>query len=177
MGKKMVEAEDLEQFFEAYEEVTGQRLILLEGGERPDFICARSSGQKIGIELTRPHHNHERVVWDRILAAGRRMTDFELLPAIYSVIKKKTRKLSLDGWRLPEATILVVKLVDYTFNSWAWLSESSLCSSFASTGFAEVWLADHTEWEAYRSVRLIGLHPAQHWGMRRQRSLEGKPYG
>ena len=76
MGKKMVEAEDLEQFFEAYGEVTGQRLILLEGGERPDFICARPSGQKIGIELTRPHHNHERIVWDRILAPGRKMRDF-----------------------------------------------------------------------------------------------------
>src|SRR6266550_3216685 len=84
IGKKMVEAEDLEHFFEAYDEVTGQRLSLLEGGERPDFTCARPSGQKIGIELTRPHHNHERVVWDRILAQGRRMTDLELLPAVYS---------------------------------------------------------------------------------------------
>jgi len=83
----------------------------------------------------------------------------------------------MDGWRLPERTILVVKLVDYTFNSWEWLSENSLRGRFASTGFAEVWLADHTGWEAYHSVRLIGLHPAQYWGMRRQQSLEGKPYG
>src|SRR6185369_4821851 len=176
MGKKMVEAEDLERFFEAYEEVTGQRLILLEGGERPDFIGARPSGQKIGIELMRPSHDHERVVWDRILAPDRQMTDFELLPAIYSVIEKKTLKSSMAGWLLPDRTVLVVKLVDYTFNSWAWLSESSLRGSFASTRFAEVWLADHTEWEAYRSVRLIGLHPAHHWGRRRQRSLEGMPY-
>jgi len=177
MGKKMVEAEALDRFLAAYEEVTRERLVVLGEGERPDFICARQSGEKIGVELTHPHHDHETVVWDRILAPDRKMIDFDLLPAIHSAIEKKMLKLSTNGWRLPEATILVVQLVDYTFRSWAWLSESSLSDDFASSGFAEIWLADHTTWEAYRSVRLIGLHPAHQWGMWCQRSLEGKPYG
>lgn len=177
MGKKMVEAEDLDRFLDAYEEVTSERLEVLEGGERPDFICARPSGEKVDVELTRPHHDHETVVWDRILGSGRRMMDFDLLPAIHSIIEKKTPKLSTDGWRLSDAAILVVQLVDYTFRSWEWLSERSLRDDFASTGFAEIWLADHTTWDAYRSVRLVGLYPEHNWGARRQRSLEGKPYG
>src|SRR6266536_5871270 len=144
LGKKMVEGQDLDRFLDAYEEVVAQRLDVLESGERPDFICARPSGEKVGVELTRPHHDHEKVIWDRILAPGRQMTDFELLPAINSVIEQKTLKLSMHDWRLPEATILVVQLVDYTFSSWAWLSETGLRRDFDSTGFAEIWLADHT---------------------------------
>lgn len=173
----MLEEINLDQFLDSYEEVAGQRLVMLEAGERPDFICARPSGKKVGVELTRPSHEHEMAVWDRIWAPDRTMDHYDLLNSIQCSIETKGLKLSSADWRLPKANILVVQLVDYTFDSFAWIREISLHREFASAGFVEIWLSDHTTLEAHGSVRLIGLHPMRYWGVHRQSSLEGKPYG
>jgi hypothetical protein len=55
IGKKMVEEEQLHHFLAAYEAVCGDHLTVISNGERPDFICQRSSGDIVGIELARSH--------------------------------------------------------------------------------------------------------------------------
>src|SRR5437867_8992017 len=123
MGQKMVEDEHLGDFLEAYEEVTGEVLTVLEGGESPDFICERPTGQCVGVELTRPHHDYETAKWDRCWAVSRAMNNFDLLDAVHGIVAKKARRRARAGWRLPSSTILVVQLIDYTFSSLTWFEE------------------------------------------------------
>jgi hypothetical protein len=177
MGQKMVEDEQLSDFLEAYEEVTGETLSLLQGGESPDFICERESGERVGVELTRPHHDYETTRWDRIWAVSRAMDDFDLMDAVHSIVAKKARKRAGAGWRLPGNTILVVQLVDYAFATFGWFSRQCLAQDFENYGFAEIWLADRTELDAFGTVRLIGLYPRDIWGPRYQDAFYRKPYG
>lgn len=177
IGKKMVEEEDLYLFLDAYEEVTGQALEVVGCGERPDFICRRLTGELVGVELTRPQHDYEIARWDRIWAESLAMDPYDLLDAIHAIVAQKVRKRLRGDWRLPANTILVVKLVDYTFGSLRWFSEQSLASDFASAGFAEIWVADHTQLDAHGAARLIGLYPSDAWGARHQGAFHQKPYG
>lgn len=176
LGKKMVEEEHLYRFLSAYEEVTGEALTLICGGERPDFICERASGRRVGIELTRPRHNYEMAQWDRIWAPDRTMDTCDLISAIYDIVRDKSAKLSEPDWRLPTSTILVVELIDYTFR-WPALADGIESDDFADTGFEEIWLSDNSTIEAFGGVRLIGLYPATICGTHQQSSLEGKPFG
>ena len=140
-AQKSLEQRQLSYFLKAYKEVTGQRLVSLdEYGERPNFICERPSSKQVGIELTRPHHDHDLVVWDRIWEPGCLMDSDDLSWAIYSAVANKRRKLKSGTWRLPRATILVVQLVDYTFDSLDWLKDTSLHHNYESTGFIEIWV-------------------------------------
>jgi hypothetical protein len=177
IGQKMVEEEDLCLFLDAYEEVTGQALEIVGSGESPDFICRRPTGEVVGIELTRPQHAYEMARWNRIWAESMAMDACDLLDAIHLIVAQKARKRLRGGWRLPANTILVVKLVDYNFGSLQWFSERCLVGDFASSGFAEIWLADHTEFDAYGAARLIGLYPSDVWGVHYQRAFHQKPYG
>lgn len=177
IGQKMVEEEDLYLFLDAYEEVTGQALEVVGCGERPDFICRRRTGELVGVEITRPQHDYEMATWDRIWAESTAMDTYDLLDAIHLIVAQKARKRLRGGWRLPANTILVVKLVDYTCGSLRWFSEQCLASDFASAGFAEIWVADHTDFDAYGAARLIGLYPSDVWGARYQDAFHRKPYG
>jgi len=159
VGKKMVEEEDLYRFLEAYEEVTGERLEVIDGGERPDFIAVRSTGEQIGIELTRAPHDYQMARWDRILGAVHPMNDFDLLAAVQNIVDQKAKKRGEGNWRLPSNSILVIKLIDYTFMFPNWFKTDCLAADYADAGFSEIWLADHTQLDAYGAVRLIGLYP------------------
>jgi hypothetical protein len=177
IGQKMIEEEDLWRFLESYEEVTGQRLEVVGGGERPDFICRRPTAELVGVELTRPHHDYEMARWDRIWADSMAMDTYDLLDAVHTIVAQKARKRRRAGWRLSHNTILVVKLVDYTFGSLRWFSENHLANDFASAGFAEIWVADHTEMDAYGTARLIGLYAPKVWDAHHQDAFYQKPYG
>lgn len=177
LGQRMVEEEDLGLFLEAYEEVTGEALRVLARGERPDFICARPMGERVGVELTRPHHDYHTARWDRMFGVIHASNDFDLLDAVSGIVAQKSRKRMSSDWRLRNNTILVIKLVDYAFLSPEWFSEECLADDYASAGFAEIWLADHTELDAYGAARLIGLHPERIWGTHHQPSFHQKPYG
>jgi hypothetical protein len=89
----------------------------------------------------------------------------------------KAKKLKESSWQTPRSTILVLQLIDYTFDLMPEKSAVSLSDDFAQFGFQEIWLADHTEVEAFAAVRLIGLFPSEYWGTHDQASLRGKPYG
>ena len=176
LGKKMAEEEHLLRFLDAYDTVTGSSLTVINNGESPDFICARPSGERVGVELARSPHDFHGALWDRIWT-DRTMPAYDLLAAVDAIIADKEHKRRSDYWRTPNTTILVVELLDYSFDSLAWASDLSLAGDYADTGFEEIWLADYSTLEAFGEVRLIGLYPSRFWGVRRQSALEGKPYG
>jgi hypothetical protein len=176
LGKKMVEEQHLSYFLDAYSTVTGTTLTVVSSGESPDFICVHPSGELVGVELARSPHDHERAVDDRIWT-DRTMRSYDLLDAVSCMITAKERKRLSPHWRTPNNTILVIELLDYTFDSLRWTDRSSLSDDYASSGFIEIWLADHSTLEAFREVRLIGLYPPHFWGLHPQPALEGKPYG
>jgi hypothetical protein len=177
IGKKMVEEEDLKRFLEAYEEVTGEALKIIDGGERPDFIAVRTTGEQVGIELTRTPHDYEMAQWDRIFGTIHPMNDFDVLDTVHCIVDQKAKKRAEGNWRLPSNTILVIKLIDYTFMFPGWFEKKCLADDYADAGFSEVWLADHTQLDAYGAVRLIGLYPRRIWGLHHQPSFLQKPYG
>ncbi len=138
--------------------------------------CVPVSGELVGVELARSPHDHELAVHDRIWT-DRTMESYDLLDAISVIITAKERKRLSPHWRTPNNTILVIVLLDYSFDSLRWTEDSSLSDDYASAGFTEVWLADHSTLEAFGEVRLIGLYPSRFWDIHPQPALEGKPYG
>ena len=175
-GKKLVEEEHLRRFFEAYAIVTGISMNAISNGESPDFICARPTGELVGVELARSPHDYHSAVWDRIWT-DKTMPTHNLLAAVNQIIENKARKRQSAHWRTPDNTILVVELHDYKFDSLAWFRDGSFADNYKDAGFAEIWLADYSTLEAYGEVRLIGLYPSKFWGVHRQPALDGKPYG
>ncbi|HWB02767.1 MAG TPA: hypothetical protein VG796_07055 [Verrucomicrobiales bacterium] len=175
-GKKLIEEGHLGHFIDAYAKVTGETLSVSSSGESPDFICTRPSGEVVGVELARSPHDYESASHDRHWT-DRTMETYRLLEAVWQMIAAKKAKREAPHWRTPDNTILVIELVDYTFNSLSWASDASLSNDFADAGFVEIWLADHSTLEAFGKIRLIGLYPPRVWGVHRQPALEGKPFG
>ncbi len=165
LGKKLVEEEHLLQFLHAYETVTGIALSISSRSESPDFVCTRPSGEHVGVELARSPHDYETRVDDRIWT-DRTLSSFDLLASVASIVATKEQKRQSNHW---QNTILVVELLDYSFDSLRWASDTSLADDFSDTGFLEIWL--------FGEVRLIGLYPSRIFGVHRQPALEGKPYG
>jgi hypothetical protein len=176
LGKKMVEEEHLIHFLDAYHTVTGVSLHIIGRGETPDFLCIDPSGQLVGVELARSPHDYERRIHDRIWGDCT-MSAHDLLDNVAGMIAGKERKRQSSHWRTPHSTMLVIQLLDYTFDSLVWTRDCSLAEDYSETGFVEIWLADHSTLGAYSQVRLIGLHPRKHWGVHHQPALEQKPFG
>jgi hypothetical protein len=172
LGKKLVEEEHLLQFLDAYDTVTGVALTIHSRRESPDFICAYPSGELVGVELARSPHDYEMAVHDRIWT-DRTLSSFDLLASISSILATKEHKRQSRHW---PNTILVVQLLDYRFGSLAWTFDSSRADDFSDTGFHEIWLADHSTFEPFGELRLIGLYPSRIFGIHHQSALEGKPY-
>ena len=172
----MIEEVHLARFLDAYRVAVGITMTVSSTGESPDFICARPSGELVGVELARSPHEYERVLYDRV-CGERMMESYDLLDAINGIITAKERKRQSPHWRTPNNTMLVIELLDYSFDSLSWTEETALCADYAATGFVEIWIADHSTWEPFGEVRLIGLYPHPLWGLHPQPALEQKPYG
>src|SRR5438045_2964980 len=124
LGKKMVEEEQLLQFLEAYEAVTGIELGVVSSGERPDFVCIYPNAETVGVELSRSSHDYETGNFDRMWS-NRMLASHDLLDAIFGTIRLKwTKRLSAD-WRTAK-TILVVQSMDYAFESFGWTDDATL---------------------------------------------------
>jgi hypothetical protein len=175
LGKKMVEEEQLLQFLEAYEVVTGVELRVLSRGERPDFVCAHPNGETVGVELSRSSHDYEMRTFDRIWS-DRILASHDLFDGIFGTIRLKSTKLLSADWRTPK-TILVVQSMDYAFDSFAWAKDPTLSDECAEFGFEEIWIADYSTLEPNGQLRLVGLYPRDYFGLHCQPALERKPYG
>ena len=51
-NKREREETDVELFLTMYEMATGQQLKIIRKSECPDFICVRTDGREVGIEIT-----------------------------------------------------------------------------------------------------------------------------
>lgn len=64
--KKQCESEDFEAFARCYEGLTGLTFRTIEESEQPDFICIRSDGKVVGVELTSIRRGPDDVFFESI---------------------------------------------------------------------------------------------------------------
>jgi hypothetical protein len=165
-GTKMVEEEHLYLFLDAYKLVAGEELQIVSPRERPDFLCRRPSGPIVGVELT-------AVIPDAGLWGD--VDPYTVLEALVAAIDKKEGKRRAGEWAERRNTILVLQLHRCPLNDIVRYLEDAGPPEFADHGFLEVFIADHSELDAYRAVELFGLFPTRLWGHHER--YRGKPYG
>ncbi len=91
--KKETEKETLSHFLDAYNDVTGEMLEVLQVTERPDFICSRDTESKIGVELTKVRRGHPNdILWDNLLKKQNFMSSEHAIQMIQYVAAEKERK-------------------------------------------------------------------------------------
>jgi hypothetical protein len=172
-GKKMAEEVELQQFLDAYRQVTGKRLSLVCAAESPDFICAGSDGRRIGVELTKANGDQSLARWEKILDGSPCFNPFHVLDCIYASVEIKKAKRT--AWRFVGDTILVLQFDYYPLSDVEDFLTPDLAKDFAECGFSEIWIADYTTLEAFDDIELFCLKPSQLWGL--QNRQLGKPYG
>ena len=176
-GKKEIEREDLHSFIEAYKWVTSELLTEHSMNECPDFICARSNGQKVGLELTKVMIDPESAQWDRILNNKYEQDPGDTMDRISGLLADKENKRSKNYGQWTDNTILVLQLYDCSLSSLKGFITDDLQRDFTENGFVEVWLADYTGIEAYRNIELFGLFPPEWWGYHQRENPCQKPFG
>ncbi len=176
IGKKEVERIELEPFLDAYRIVTGELLSVIEAGENPDFICERSDGTEVGIELTKVTREPRDIFWENILDQKEHIDPYEAQEYIYHLIEKKEgARTSRYAVRVKE-TILVLQLVDGALDI-IHVALEGLEEDFKNHGFCEIWLADYSGLDAYGDIELFGLYPKKWWGFHQRPNPGRKPYG
>jgi len=173
----MAERIDLEYFLDAYKQVTGKKLSIVNDGERPDFICRQPNGLKVGIELTKVMRDPESAFWDSTFYRQQYMSVTDALDNIYLVIERKEGERKKADWSYANNTILVLQLTDCPITDLEWFIDYSLQSDFSSHGFVEVWLADYTGSKAFGDIELFGIYPPERWGYYQRQNPYRKPYG
>jgi hypothetical protein len=174
--KKEREQNSLDYFLEAYERVTGEMLEVLEAIERPDFVCMRETGIKVGVELVNVRRSHPKdILYGRIVEKLDFMSPEHALEMIQSVGVNKEKKRNGLDWKLPEATILLIELWDIPLAQIASFISPAIIPDLYSTGFEEIWLTDFTGLGAYGDVELFCIRPEDWAGYHRR--MYQKPYG
>ncbi len=177
VGKKMVEENELEYFIDAYKYVTGEELVVVDRGEKPDFVCERADGTCVGIELTKIMRDPETAHWEAVLNHQEYMSSQAALDLVYETVAKKAEKTTRNDRIGINNTILVLQLMDCPLSELKSMLDSDLQKDFASYGFAEIWIADYTGLDAYGDIELFGLSPLKWWGYHERRNPHRKPYG
>ena len=176
IGKKETELIELASFLEAHELVSGEELSIVTATENPDFICVRTNGGFVGIELTKVTREKHVVFWDRILHRKEEMDPFDAVYQILCLIERKDHaRAERYCKRVPEC-ILVLQLVDGTLFPMRWMFDG-IQNDFTVHGFSEIWLADYSGLEAFGDIELFGLFPQQWWGYHERVWPYRKPYG
>ena len=177
MGNKEIEWIGLDYFIDAYEWVTGEQLTVLGSAECPDFICARSGGEKVGVELTRVMRDPEEAQFDRFVDRKYEADAQETLERIFELLENKDKKRTGNYGNWADKTILVLQLCDCSLWSLRAFLTDDIREEFSAYGFIEVWLADYTKTEAYADIELFGLFPAKWWGYHQREDAYQKPCG
>jgi hypothetical protein len=174
MGQKMIEEFHLGYFLDAYEWVTGERLCVARSRERPDFVCQRPDGSYVGIELTRVVRDPEAGWSDEVFSHQEYMSAPDAIFRINCAIVVKDEKRRSGRWLHPDATILVIQLMDCPICD---VGLDLLPEDVDPHGFIEVWVADFTGLDAYGDIELFGVYPPQWWGHHERPNASRKPYG
>jgi hypothetical protein len=170
--KKIVESIELEHFLEAYEWTTSERLRLVESRERPDFVCARQNGSRVGLELVKVTDPELKSVRETLHGVYS-MEAGEAIDLVLAAIERKESKRQEKDWLYPDDAILVVQLMDCGISSMKYLLENS---EYGPHGFREIWVADYAGLVPFGMVELFGLHPPDWWG-HHGRYAGRKPFG
>lgn len=174
--KKEAERESLGYFLEAYESLTGESIEVLEESERPDFICLRKDGCKVGIELVKVTRGNPSHILDvKLIEKQDHMSVDHALSMLEEEVMEKEKKRKESNWRLPESTILIVEITDIPLSEIRGCIKPDVLPALYATGFAEVWLVDFTGVEAYDNIQLFCIRPNE-WQGYHPRGLQ-KPYG
>lgn len=177
LGKKLVEEMDFEPLPDEYYRVTGLRLDLRARGERPDFLCSRSDGAKLGLELTKVMVDPESRFWLRTLKGEQYVDPVDTAVRLQEAVYRKDAKRALPDWNLPDRTVLVLQLMDTPIAEVAPHLDKQLLDEMSTTGFLEIWVADYTVRKAFATVQLFGIKPGK-WRGLHPHAWEGtKPYG
>jgi hypothetical protein len=171
-AKKTAEEMDLQYFLAAYARTNLGSIYCLESSERPDFICARSDGSTVGLELVKVTRDPTSRWADEAFFHREHMDAGQAFWRISESIAAKESKRQQPDWKLKDNAILVVQTMDCPLMLLDTELEPEL---FRDHGFEEVWLADYCELEKYGSVELFCLYPTDLWGW--YSSERGKPYG
>lgn len=177
LGKKEDERSALHYFLDAYEWVTGEKLIELGHSECPDFVCARPTGEKVGVELVRVMRDPEMAQFERIIDRKYQAEPQGTLDRIFDLLDEKDDKRSNNYGHWANKTILVLQLLDCSILSLQPFLTDDLKNDFADNGFVEIWLADYTGIDAYKDIELFGLLPSEWWGYHQRENPYQKPYG
>ena len=175
-AKKENESEHLRYFIEAYDNFLGKSLDIVSESERPDFICKRAKGKKVGIELAQIRRGHPNdIFYDQIVKKQEYMLPDEAIDKINETIFLKSEKLKEKNWQISGSNILVIELNDIPLYQIASYFEYTSLPDVLTSGFQEIWLADFTGIEAYDNLELFCLFPKKLFGYYK-RPLQ-KPYG
>jgi hypothetical protein len=174
--QKEGEAERLAYFLDEYLNITGERIEIIEIAERPDFICSKENGCKIGIELTMITRGDPQIIqYDRIIDKKDFMSPEQAIDMIQQSAILKENKRSKGDWKLPDSNILLIELTDIPLNWIQALISPKFCPDLYSTGFMEVWIADFTGIEAYDNLETYCVQ-SKEWAGYYPRQMQ-KPYG
>ena len=176
-GKKEIERSHLDIFITDYSRITKMQFPEIYSSESPDFICTRSDGITLGIELVNVMRDPESAQFDRLLYHKLEADSQETLDNIYYTIEKKDDIRSRNYGEWSDKTILVMILSDCQLSNLHTSLTEDLREDFSQYGFKEIWLADYTGIEAYGDIELFGLYPSQWWGYHQRDNPCRKPYG
>ena len=167
---------EFEPFQEAYRHVTGTLLEVVSRSESPDFICERSGGEYVGVELMKITRDPDSIFTKKIIYRnGQIEPDDAVCLIMHAIERKEVLRDKYYMKRIPE-TILVLQLFDGNLGLINHILED-IRKDFASHGFYEIWLADHSGQEAYGDIELFGLYPTEWWGYHQRPNPNRKPYG
>jgi hypothetical protein len=174
-GKKEIEFESARLFVDEYSYVTGIKMNLVAGGERPDFICEKR-GRRYGLELVRAMRNPELRRWEALLSGEDHVHGLDAAILVQNVAYKKDVKRASPGWRYSKSTILVIELIASDGEEMSQYLDTQLMDEMCRTGFCEIWVSDFSKIEPYGTVQLIGVKPKRWRGVHRHQFQGLKPY-
>jgi hypothetical protein len=156
LGKREIEREHLVLFLDAYQFATSETFSDMKDGETPDFVGRDEAGQVVGVEITQlrfsPGERHTRRI------EPPEPHDVDAWWRLLELMHQKDQKLT-KGYRPHcDRKILVIMLVDAGIGALTAATETDRPNEH---GFDEVWLADHTQVEAFGAVDLFAIvHPS-----------------
>jgi hypothetical protein len=175
-GKKMVELDELAPFLDEYARITGSELSIINAGERPDFICEKGR-RRYGLELVKAMENPVQRKCEIMLGDTGQLYGRDATLRVQTAAYNKERKRASAGWRYPKSTILVIQLIGSDSEEMSAHLDHRLMDEISETGFREIWIADYSPMEAYRTIQLFGVKPKRWRGLHRHRFYGTKPYG
>jgi hypothetical protein len=173
--KKERERLDLDALLPIYERATGFCLSVEEEAEDPDFICARSDGLIVGLELTAIWNGPEFSLFRTVLPEVSAWDANDDCDLMWERIEQKSTKV---GNYRTKYNGLILQAVEGEFRTLMCLASEIPIGDFASMGFDEIWLADYTGLRsgAHREVPIFGLYPDRLRNFTDRSDYDRKPY-